>query len=339
ATEYLCRRRYLKKMNKPAVKTIKSPSGDLIDCVDIYKQPSLDHPLLKNHKVQLKPSFNPSDIHSEESLTKIPQDWHINGKCPKGTIPIRRIQKSHILRASSLEIFGKKYPPKTNISLASAKTSHVHALAFIINNGPHYGSRCDINLWKPRVEPSEFSLAQMWIVSNDDLHNTVEAGLICIIFELQVQKFVNDVRFGQLLLILVLVLHSIPDFLCRRLVGADAYQTIGCYNLLCQGFIQTSNAMALDAKFAPVSTYGGKQFLVTFQILKSTTQMGSGHFSSEGHQRAAYVRNIVTLDEKGAPVRASGMKTIVESPNCYDLRFGNPTEFYYGGPGRNPNCP
>ncbi|ONK57111.1 uncharacterized protein A4U43_C10F16730 [Asparagus officinalis] len=49
--------------------------------------------------------------------------------------------------------------------------------------------------------------------------------------------------------------------------------------------------------------------------------MGSGHFSSEGHQRAAYVRNIVTLDEKGAPVRASGMKTIVESPNCYDLRF------------------
>ncbi|RVW41967.1 hypothetical protein CK203_091905 [Vitis vinifera] len=30
--------------------------GDIFDCVDINKQPALDHPLLKNHRVQKKPS-------------------------------------------------------------------------------------------------------------------------------------------------------------------------------------------------------------------------------------------------------------------------------------------
>jgi hypothetical protein len=30
-------------------------SGDVgeFDCVDIYKQPAFDHPLLKNHKIQV----------------------------------------------------------------------------------------------------------------------------------------------------------------------------------------------------------------------------------------------------------------------------------------------
>ncbi|KAM0944721.1 putative neprosin activation peptide [Dioscorea sansibarensis] len=43
----------LKILNKPAVKSIKSEDGDIIDCVDIYKQPAFDHPLLKNHKIKV----------------------------------------------------------------------------------------------------------------------------------------------------------------------------------------------------------------------------------------------------------------------------------------------
>ncbi|XP_044463276.1 uncharacterized protein LOC123194181 [Mangifera indica] len=56
-TQYVIDRK-LKALNKPAVKTIMSEDGDTIDCVDIYKQPSLDHPALKNHTVQLRPSFD-----------------------------------------------------------------------------------------------------------------------------------------------------------------------------------------------------------------------------------------------------------------------------------------
>lgn len=42
----------------------------------------------------------------------IPQPWHLNGKCPEGTIPIRRTNKDDILRASNMKSYGRK----TNIS-------------------------------------------------------------------------------------------------------------------------------------------------------------------------------------------------------------------------------
>lgn len=77
--------KHLEKINKPAVMTIEvdniiyivsiisiyinnfshesffifcgyifqSPDGDIIDCVHKRKQPALDHPLLKNHKIQV----------------------------------------------------------------------------------------------------------------------------------------------------------------------------------------------------------------------------------------------------------------------------------------------
>ncbi|XP_062089363.1 protein neprosin-like [Humulus lupulus] len=37
---------------KGTIKTIESDDGDVIDCVDIYKQPAFDHPLLKNHTIE-----------------------------------------------------------------------------------------------------------------------------------------------------------------------------------------------------------------------------------------------------------------------------------------------
>ncbi|KAL5995966.1 hypothetical protein ACLOJK_026039, partial [Asimina triloba] len=40
-------RRLVKPFKKlAAVKTIQSEDGDIIDCVDIFKQPALDHPAL-----------------------------------------------------------------------------------------------------------------------------------------------------------------------------------------------------------------------------------------------------------------------------------------------------
>lgn len=46
--------KHLDKINKPPVLTIESPDGDLIDCVHKRKQLALDHPLLKNHKIQVQ---------------------------------------------------------------------------------------------------------------------------------------------------------------------------------------------------------------------------------------------------------------------------------------------
>jgi hypothetical protein len=44
----------LLKLNKPAVKTIQSPDGDVIDCVWSRSQPAFDHPLLQNHILQVQ---------------------------------------------------------------------------------------------------------------------------------------------------------------------------------------------------------------------------------------------------------------------------------------------
>ncbi|XP_042484249.1 uncharacterized protein LOC122064587 [Macadamia integrifolia] len=49
----------LKQINRPAVKSIQSEDGDIIDCVDIYKQPAFDHPALKNHTIQVSLSLPP----------------------------------------------------------------------------------------------------------------------------------------------------------------------------------------------------------------------------------------------------------------------------------------
>ncbi|URE15909.1 hypothetical protein MUK42_11957 [Musa troglodytarum] len=45
--------RKLKTLNKPYVKSFKDEYGTTYDCVDIYKQPAFDHPLLKNHTLQV----------------------------------------------------------------------------------------------------------------------------------------------------------------------------------------------------------------------------------------------------------------------------------------------
>jgi hypothetical protein len=56
----------LLKLNKPAVKTIQSPDGDVIDCVWSRSQPAFDHPLLQNHilQVQLQDFANHHSAHT-----------------------------------------------------------------------------------------------------------------------------------------------------------------------------------------------------------------------------------------------------------------------------------
>lgn len=45
---------------------------------------------------------------TKERTNTITQLWHMNGKCPEDTIPIRRTKKEDVLRASSVKRYGKK---------------------------------------------------------------------------------------------------------------------------------------------------------------------------------------------------------------------------------------
>lgn len=66
---------------------------------------------------QLRPNFHPEGLFGDNkvpsSSTKekskpIYQIWHLNGRCPENTVPIRRTKRDDILRASSVKRYGRK---------------------------------------------------------------------------------------------------------------------------------------------------------------------------------------------------------------------------------------
>lgn len=49
---------------------------------------------------------------------------------------------------------------------------------------------------------------------------------------------------------------------------SDSYQETGCYNLLCSGFVQTNNKIAIGASISPVSEFADTQYDITILIWK-----------------------------------------------------------------------
>ncbi|KAJ0080473.1 hypothetical protein Patl1_23084 [Pistacia atlantica] len=402
--------KHLHKINKPPVFTIESPDGDIIDCVHKRKQPALDHPLLKNHKIQKVPPSMPAGMKTmkkeggggeeEEELTRDSksnntsknaevvlkgawQMWHRNGtRCPRGTVPIRRSSVDDVLRAKSLFDFGKKKQQR-KFGLAGRRADapdvvsgngHEHAIAYTGTSQEVYGARATINVWDPSIQVvNEFSLSQIWVLSGSfdgsDL-NSIEAGWQ-----------VSPELYGD----------SRPRLFTYW--TSDSYQATGCYNLLCAGFIQTNSRVAIGAAISPVSSYASNQYDITILIWKdpkkgnwwmgfgdntlvgywpaelfthladhatmvewggevvnsrvngehTSTQMGSGHFAEDGFGKASYFRNLEIVDSDNSLTSAQGISTLAENTNCYNIKssYNNEwgTHFYYGGPGRNPQCP
>ncbi|KAG6477505.1 hypothetical protein ZIOFF_066772 [Zingiber officinale] len=210
--------------------------GDLIDCVPSHLQPAFDHPKLRGQKPldppeRLAGGFNVSSTVNEVSLIAFGFE-----SCPPGTVPIRRTTQEDILRASSIRQFGKK-PVRRD----STGSDHEHAVGYVMGNR-YYGAKASLSVWAPAVTSvSEFSLSQIWLISGsfgDDL-NTIEAGWQ-----------VNPQLHGD----------GRPRFF--------TYWTTGCYNLLCSGFVQTSNKIALGAAISPTSALNGVQFDIDLLIWK-----------------------------------------------------------------------
>ncbi|KAJ1277113.1 hypothetical protein BS78_05G269500 [Paspalum vaginatum] len=316
----------LRKINKPPLATIQSPDGDIIDCVHITKQPAFDDPLLSDHTIQMRPSYHPRgwDQNSKAVARLLTQTWHQNGRFPENTIPIRRTREEDVLRASSIERFGKKRPRSMPLQ-ADQAVHQQYGVAYTLGDDKYYGTQATFNLWQPKVEKGEdFSLTQFWIAGgsfdNNDL-NTIEVGWQ-----------VYPVLYGD---------NSTRLFIFWT---RDAYETTGCYNLSCSGFVQTNNqidpgtgnwwllvgtyflgywpsSIFTDlADSATIVKWGGEVAVFTAQ---TTTQMGSGHFPIEGFGKASYIKNI-------------------QVPNSYNVQNGSSSDWgtyiFYGGPGKNPMC-
>ncbi|KAJ9554542.1 hypothetical protein OSB04_018587 [Centaurea solstitialis] len=237
-------RTHLKKINKPFVKSIKSPDGDIIDCVPFHLQPAFDLPELKS-RVLLNSPPEPLNGHSRTRMeSSLKQKWSSNGEsCPRGTIPIRRTSEDEVLRSGSISRFGKKSNTR---SMKNSKEKGLHEYAIGYARGEYYGLNTTLNVWAPKVAPKGFSLSQIWLAaddSTDDL-NTIEAG-----WQVYPSLYGNDAP--------------------RLFIfwTSENYKN-GCYNLICSGFVQTNNHVALGGAIQPISTYNGPQYDIKLLIWK-----------------------------------------------------------------------
>ncbi|CAA6673090.1 unnamed protein product [Spirodela intermedia] len=226
----------LRKLQKPSLKTIQSGEGDIIDCVPSHLQPAFDHPKLLGQK----------PLGRRRRRTRRQRRVFSRGLLPAsraraGTVPIRRATEADVLRASSVKRFGRK--PAARRRPLSATGGHEHAVGYVIGD-QYFGAKASLN----------FSLSQIWVISGsfgDDL-NTIEAGWQ-----------VSPELYGD----------AYPRFFTYW--TSDSYQTTGCYNLLCSGFVQTTNKFAIGTAISPISTYGGSQFDISLLIWKDPKQ---GHW-------------------------------------------------------------
>ncbi|XP_047151089.1 uncharacterized protein LOC124823014 [Vigna umbellata] len=124
--------RQLEIITKPAIKSIHMKNGQIVDCIDIYKQPSFDHPLLKGHKLQKKPNFQnvTGEISQKTSRTR-PMFGLGKHECPTGTVPILRTTKDDLIREKSLL--------NDHILLQDIPGVHVAEVSVKPNYGPYYG--------------------------------------------------------------------------------------------------------------------------------------------------------------------------------------------------------
>lgn len=236
---------FIRRLHRPedSVRTISLPSGDVVECVDIEKQPAMRSTAMRGQKIQLLPSAatleadraarilgRPEgaqrDPRGEERVAQ--QQYGTESEmCPAGSVPIRRLTMDILKNFRTLEEFFNKSPPKKG---PTAKHQYAHAY----RNGDNWGAQTILNVWSPYTERAdEFSLSQMWVVrGSGDNRETIEAGW---------QKY-RDL-YG--------------DYNPRLFIyfTPDNYGDGGCYNLSCGGFVQVNNSIYIGGKFANVSKH------------------------------------------------------------------------------------
>ncbi|XP_072150862.1 protein neprosin-like [Setaria viridis] len=215
--------RELMMLNKPYVKSFKDKYGVVFYCIDMYKQPAFDHPLLKNHKLQVTKRANCERIrvHPQES-------------CPDGTVLIRRTLKQHLVNASvSLPRFR---PQKDHSEIPGQHFAQL--LVDSVEGSKFQAAGANMEVDNVAVPAGQVSSAQILLV-DDSCHSSV----------------VSVVQSGWS----EQSIHKQGDSQTRfmTLWTADDCRMTGCLNTLCRGFVVVSQtaapAIVLRPGFAGIS--------------------------------------------------------------------------------------
>ncbi|KAK8581183.1 hypothetical protein V6N13_144224 [Hibiscus sabdariffa] len=269
------------------------------------------------------------------------QDW----QCPEGTIPIVRSPQNRPRRKTS--IFSSSIQPDVYLG-----NNHEYAQLALLGSN-FFGASERLNVWKPATFNGEFSLTQIWVVAGRGTEaNTVEAGWQnggyqrtgC--YNLECPGFVqtsNKLTLGGN--IEPIYQYGGDQFEISIYIHKD--KKSGNWWLRIQeidvGYWPGSIFNKLSDR-AEIIMWGGEIVNSGSQGHHTSTQMGSGHFPSEGYRKASYVRNLRYVDESGTINDAApdNVVPLVSKPECYDLQMGDltnyGTHFFYGGPGFSDKC-
>lgn len=347
----------LRIISKSHTDLSQEESGELFECINIYKQPAFSHPLLRDHKIQMKPSSIPKGTHTRNS-TKYTHSTLKAVECPEGTVPIRKSQTKDLTRLEpSLNAL-------SDISLMNNYPGQHFAVvkSYLDPKGVYYGSQATFNVVNPKLGDDEASLAliSLWNGENGDEH-MIQAGW-----------GVAPQLYGD---------HNTHLTIFWR-SGKS-----GCFNLLCPGFVQVDKSHPMGSVLlasvpnvepevieilihqndatknwwltyvttdgsvdigywpdhllprlsdgAPLVGWGG---IAKHSLNGDSPPMGFGVFPDGSYEQSGYFREInVMYNSKDLTDPDGDWETFVDSPNCYQAKnLGSTSEGYamqYGGPG------
>ncbi|KAJ4708149.1 Protein of Unknown Function (DUF239) [Melia azedarach] len=331
--------RKLKLLNKPAVKSIKSADGDIIDCVDIYKQPAFDHPALKNHTIQMKPSIDlqaeKSDGRTESSRPAIQQTWQKSGSCPKGTIPIRRIRRQDLIRAASVKEFGRKAPQiSRGANRTNPKQSQYQPNEPKVQFPPVPNRSVNPKLYGDKLT----RLFIYW--TRDSYKSTGCFDMVCAGFvqtgQIALGATINPISSdGGAQYYLAIGISKDPNS-GNWWLKIDNDKPIGYWPGSLFGYLSQS---------AILVEWGGQVY--SPNVMKhpqhTKTVMGSGSFADTLEGAACSIKHVRIIDYSLQVKYPEWVGTYSDEDYCYGVSNhveAYPAEpvFYFGGPGQNPNC-
>ncbi|KAI3836059.1 hypothetical protein MKX03_006686 [Papaver bracteatum] len=312
--------------------------GDIYDCINIYKQPSFDHPLLRNHKIQMKPNLNQEEQIAGPISNVVPSVVRskLEG-CPSETVPIRRTTKEELINAKLLSTWTK---PRHYVSVEP------------VADKVYYGGSAKIVVANPSVDQNKFSTGQIWIQNGPaEEVNSIEFG-----WAVNPQLFGDNEAqvFG-----LWMVLH--PQYSFGEHMNAGTYggdQRAFYFSVYRDPEIEKwwfingiDNArigywpkeiFTHLANNASVIGYGG---VAGADLWELTPPMGHGHLPVFDSKYTCCMLNMKVANDRGNFVDFDTSKVRLNrdtKTSCYDLIFPsrdtlNGIIMFFGGPGG--NCP
>jgi hypothetical protein len=362
---------YIEKYNaksKDIVETKKLDSGQVVDCIDFYAQPSM----IGIDKATFKFPKPPKNLFIKESDTKnFSNTKKISGKeiftvtCPKNTVGLKRLKIEDLSKYKTLKAYKTRFLKKGyKKDVQKADSDHRYAVIQTYSN--NIGAVTTLNPWSLEHLPMyKMSLSQIWVMrgegslSND--RERLEAGVIKS-HDLKSRLFLfYDTGAGEwgyytgtgdnngFTMVdpsgISIRTEDLPDY--SIMGGHQAQLQIGFVRESTQGHwwlwvadrwvgFYNSNLWDPDG-LKPYSNqidFGG-------EVESMGLDMGSGRDPSEGWNYSAYQRNLHYLPLSGSFKRITGASVSPDDPDCYDVDYhdsGSETYFHFGGSGQGENC-